>query len=257
VTIKVGVLGAAGRMGNTVCDAVEGDAELELVVRIDPAGGDGIETSVDALSAAGAEVVVDFTQPKSVMENIRACVAQGVHCVVGTTGFTESDFAELRTLLEGGSANVFIAPNFSIGAVLMMHFSKQAARYLGSVEITEQHHTNKLDAPSGTATKTARDIAEVWKQHGRPPGGEAHPDEHETITGARGADADGIHIHAMRVLGRLAHQEVVFGGPGENLTIRHYTMDRTSFMPGVLRAVKAVSSHPGLTIGLEQLLDLE
>ena len=257
MTIKVGVLGAVGRMGSTVCGAVEADPDLELVVRVDTSGGDGIETSIDALSAAGAEVVVDFTQPASVMDNVRSCVAQGVHCVVGTTGFTESNFAEIRELVSDGKANVFIAPNFSIGAVLMMHFSKQAARYLGSVEITEQHHTNKLDAPSGTATKTARDIAEVWKQHGRPPGGEAHPDEKETIPGARGAEADHIHIHAMRVLGRLAHQEVLFGGPGENLTIRHDTMDRTSFMPGVIRAVKAVASRPGLTIGLERLLDLE
>lgn len=257
MTIKVGVLGALGRMGRTVCEAVEADADLELVVRIDSVAGDGVETSVDALSAAGAEVVVDFTQPASVMDNIRACLAQGVHCVVGTTGFTERDFEEIRSLVDGGKANIFIAPNFSIGAVLMMHFAKQAARYLPSVEITEQHHTGKLDAPSGTATKTARDIAEVWTRHGRPPGGEAHPDEQETITGARGADVEGIRVHGMRVLGRLAHQEVVFGGPGENLTIRHDTMDRTSFMPGVVRAVKAVSSQPGLTIGLERLLDLE
>jgi 4-hydroxy-tetrahydrodipicolinate reductase len=255
--IKIGVLGAVGRMGSTVCDAVRADPELALVVRIDTSGGDGIETSIDALSAEGAEVVVDFTQPASVMDNVRACVAQGVHCVVGTTGFTEANFQEIRELVSDGKANVFIAPNFSVGAVLMMHFSKQAARHLGSVEITEQHHTGKLDAPSGTATKTARDIAEVWKQHGRPPGGEAHPDEKETVPGARGADVDGIHVHGMRVLGRLAHQEVVFGGPGENLTIRHDTMDRTSFMPGVLLAVKSVSSRPGLTIGLEELLGLE
>lgn len=255
--IKVGVVGAVGRMGSTVCEAVEADPELELVVRINTIRREGIENSLDALSLAGAEVVVDFTQPASVMDNIRGSVAQGVHCVVGTTGFTEADYAEIHELVSGGKANVFIAPNFSIGAVLMMHFSKQAARHLGSVEITEQHHTGKLDAPSGTATKTARDIAEVWKRYGRPPGGEAHPDEQETIVGARGADVDGIHVHGMRVLGRLAHQEVVFGGPGENLTIRHDTMDRTSFMPGVLLAVKSVSSRPGLTIGLEELLGLE
>jgi 4-hydroxy-tetrahydrodipicolinate reductase len=254
--IKVGVLGAVGRMGRTVCEAVEADPELELVARVDTSGGEGIDTSTDALVRQGADVVVDFTQPATVMANVRDCIAKGLHCVVGTTGFTEANFAEIRELVADGKANVFIAPNFSIGAVLMMHFAKQAARYMPSVEIVEQHHTGKLDAPSGTALKTARDIAEVWKTHGRPPGGEAHPEEKETVSGARGADADHIHVHAMRVLGRLAHQEVLFGGPGENLAIRHDTMDRVSFMPGVILAIKAVGSRPGLTVGLEQLLDL-
>jgi 4-hydroxy-tetrahydrodipicolinate reductase len=240
-------------MGRTVCDAVEADAELELAARVNLVSGGGIVTLAEM---PAVDVVIDFTQPASVMDNIRACVQRGFHCVVGTTGFTEKDFAEIAELLEGKDSNVFIAPNFSIGAVLMMHFAKQAARYLGSCEIVELHHNQKLDAPSGTALKTARDIAEMWKSHGRPAGGEAHPDEEETVRGARGADADGIHVHAVRLQGRLAHQEVLFGGPGENLTIRHDTMDRVSFMPGVMLAVKRVASRPGLTVGLENLLDL-
>jgi 4-hydroxy-tetrahydrodipicolinate reductase len=254
MTIRVGVLGAAGRMGRAVCDAVEADAELDLAARVDPAGGEGVATSVSDIP--DVDVLVDFTQPGQVMDNIRACVARGIHCVIGTSGLSEADHAEIRDLLDGTKANVFIAPNFSIGAVLMMHFAKQAARYLGSVEIVEQHHNQKLDAPSGTARQTARDIAEVWKAHGRPEGGEPHPDEEETVAGARGANVEGIHVHGVRLLGRLAHQEVLFGGPGENLTIRHDTMDRSSFMPGVVLAVKKVGTAPGLVVGLENLLDL-
>ncbi len=254
MTIKVGVLGAVGRMGVTVCDAVESDPELELVARIDPAGGDGVLTSLDDLG--GAEVVVDFTRPSSVMENIKSCVGKGVHCVVGTTGLTEANIQEIAELVDGGKSNVFIAPNFSLGAVLLMHLAKQAARYLGSVEIVELHHNQKLDAPSGTAMKTARDIAEVWKEHGRPTGGLAHPDEEETVTGARGAVVEGINVHAVRLHGLLAHEEVLFGAQGQTLSIRHDSIDRSSFMPGVLLAVKKVSSTPGLTVGLENLLDL-
>jgi 4-hydroxy-tetrahydrodipicolinate reductase len=255
MTIKVGVLGAAGRMGKTVCDAVDADSDLEVAARVDPAGGDGIVVTIDDMP--DVDVVVDFTQPGTVKKNIEACVALGIHCVIGTSGLSPDDFADIEKLVSGGKANVFVAPNFSIGAVLMMHFARQAARYLGSAEIVEQHHTAKLDAPSGTARQTAADIAAVWKEHGRPPGGEAHPDEEETVRGARGAEVDGVHVHGMRVLGRLAHQEVLFGGPGENLTIRHDTMDRSSFMPGVILAVKNVASRPGLTVGLEQLLGLD
>lgn len=253
--IKVGVLGAAGRMGSTVCAAVEADPELEVAARVDPAGGDGIFTSVEEMP--DVDVVVDFTQPTTVKDNVKACVARGIHCVVGTSGLGPDDFAEIEEYVKDGSANVFVAPNFSIGAVLMMHFAKQAARHMGSAEIIEAHHTQKLDAPSGTARKTAQDIAEIWRTQGRPPGGEAHPDEEETVPGARGANVDGIQVHGVRVLGRLAHQEVVFGGPGENLTIRHDTMERTSFMPGVLLAVKEIGKRPGLTVGLEHLLGLE
>jgi 4-hydroxy-tetrahydrodipicolinate reductase len=254
MAIKVGVLGAVGRMGSTVCEAIDADPDLELAARVDPAGGDGISTTVDDMP--DVDVVVDFTQPAQVMGNIRACVARGIHCVIGTSGQTQEAFAEMREIVASGKANVFVAPNFSIGAVLMMHLAKQVARHLGSVEILEQHHTGKLDAPSGTAMQTARDIAGVWREHGRPPGGEPHPHEKETVAGARGSTVEGIHVHGMRVLGRLAHQEVVFGGPGENLTIRHDSMDRTSFMPGVVLAVKQVASKPGLTVGLEHLLNL-
>ncbi len=254
MSIKVGVLGAAGRMGRTVCEAVESDPELELVARIDPAGGEGISTSLDDLGDAG--VVVDFTQPASVMGNIKSCVGAGVHCVIGTTGLSEANIQEIAVLVEGGKSNVFIAPNFSLGAVLLMHLAKQAARYLGSVEIVELHHNQKLDAPSGTAMKTARDIAEVWKEHGRPAGGLAHPDEEETVGGARGAVVEGINVHAVRLHGLLAHEEVLFGAQGQTLTIRHDSIDRSSFMPGVLLAVKKVGSRPGLTVGLEHLLDL-
>lgn len=254
MTIKVGVLGAAGRMGRTVCEAVDADPDLEVTARVDPTGGEGIVPSVDDMP--DVDVVVDFTQPDSVKANVKTCVARGIDCVVGTSGLGPKDFDEIEGLVAGGNANVFVAPNFSIGAVLMMHFAKQAARHMGSAEIIEAHHTQKLDAPSGTARKTAQDIAEVWRTHGRPPGGEAHPDEEETVAGARGADVDGVHVHGVRVLGRLAHQEVVFGGPGENLTIRHDTMERTSFMPGVLLAIKEIGSRPGLTVGLEHLLGL-
>lgn len=253
--VTIGVLGAVGRMGRTVCDAVDADPDLTLAARVDPSGGEGIVTSIADMP--DVDVVVDFTQPQQVMENIRACVARRIHCVIGTSGLSEADHAEIRDLISGGGANVFVAPNFSIGAVVMIHLSKQAARHLGSVEIVEQHHNAKLDAPSGTARETARQIAEVWKEHGRPPGGESHPDEEETVPGARGADVDGVHVHGVRLQGRLAHQEVIFGGPGENLTIRHDTMDRSSFMPGVILACKKVASTPGLVIGLEHLLGLD
>jgi len=251
--MKVAVLGAAGKMGRTVSDAVAADAELELVVRVDPSGGDGIETSIEALIAAGTEVAVDFTQPASVKKNIAWLLEHGIHAVVGTTGLSPDDIEEIRALK---GANVFIAPNFSIGAVLMMHLSKEAARYLGSAEVIEMHHNQKLDAPSGTALKTAREIAEVWKEHGRPAGGESHPDEQEVARGARGADIDGVHVHSVRMLGGEAHQEVIFGALGQTLTIRHDAMNRSSYMPGVLLAVKSVASRPGVTVGLENLLDL-
>jgi 4-hydroxy-tetrahydrodipicolinate reductase len=251
--IKVAVLGAAGRMGQTVCGAVEADPDLELVVRVDPFGGEGIETSIDALLDAGAQVAVDFTQPASVKKNIAWLVEHGIHAVVGTTGLSPADVDEIRAL---SGANVFIAPNFSIGAVLMMHVSKQVARYMGSAEVIEMHHNQKLDAPSGTALKTAREIEAVWEEFGRPPGGTSHPDEKEVVHGARGADVDGVHVHSVRMLGGEAHQEVIFGALGQTLTIRHDAMNRSSYMPGVLLAVKSVSSRAGVTVGLENLLDL-
>ncbi len=248
--IKVVVSGAAGRMGATVCEAVEAAAGMDVAGRADPQLGTSLEEALPS-----GEVMVDFSTPETVVENVNQAVNAGVHAVVGATGF---DLDQLRFDVESadGDAKCFVAPNFAIGAVLMMHLAKQAARHMGSAEIIEAHHTGKLDAPSGTARKTAQDIAEVWRTHGRPPGGEAHPDEQETVPGARGADVDGVHVHGVRVLGRLAHQEVVFGGPGENLTIRHDTMERTSFMPGVLLAIKEVGSRRGLTVGLEHLLGL-
>jgi 4-hydroxy-tetrahydrodipicolinate reductase len=250
--IRVGVLGAAGKMGRAVCEAVRADADLELVARIDPAGGEGYAAGPEALVEAGAEVAVDFTRPDTVADNVRFCVEHGVHCVVGTTGV---DHEVLRDIAQGGRANVFVAPNFSIGAVLAMRFSAEAARYLGSAEVVELHHNQKLDAPSGTAWETARRIARSWAEHGRAPGGEPAAGEQEKVAGARGADVDGVRVHSVRMAGLVAHQEVVLGGEGEILTIRHDSIDRTSFMAGVVLAVRKVAALPGLTVGLEHLLD--
>ena len=256
MTMRVGVLGAAGRMGRTVSEGIAGDPELELVARVDPAGGDGISTSLEALVEAGAEVAIDFTQPDAAFGNVTFCLERGIHCVVGTTGMSDAEMQKLEELATSGPANLFVAPNFSIGAVLMMHLAKQAARYLGSCEIVEMHHNAKLDAPSGTALRTAKEIASVWGEHGRPAGGEHHPDEEEKLDGARGGETDEIHVHAVRLQGAEAHQEVIFGAPGQTLTIRHDAMNRTSYLPGILLAVKSVASRPGLTVGLEKLLDL-
>ncbi|HYZ91134.1 MAG TPA: 4-hydroxy-tetrahydrodipicolinate reductase [Actinomycetota bacterium] len=254
--IKVGVLGAAGRMGRAVGEAVSNDPELELVARVDPSGGEGIATSIEALVDAGAQVAIDFTQPDSAFANASFCLEHGIHCVVGTTGMSQAELDKIEELATSGDANAFVAPNFSIGAVLMMHLAKQAARHMGSCEIVEMHHNQKLDAPSGTAMRTAREIAAVWNEHGRPPGGEHHPDEEEKAPGARGGEVDGIHVHGVRLLGGEAHQEVIFGALGQTLTIRHDAMNRSSYMPGILLAVKSVASRPGLTVGLEHLLDL-
>ena len=216
--IKVGVLGAAGRMGATVCDAVDADADLELVARVDE------DDPLQALVDAGAEVAVDFTTPSVVKDNVLFCLDNGIHAVVGTTGLSEDDVAEIRS--RTGKANAFIAPNFALGAVLMMHFAARASRFYDHAEIIERHHEKKLDAPSGTALRTA-DLME-----GEPA------------------------IHSVRLPGLVAHQEVQFGAPGETLTIRHDSIDRVSFMPGVVLAVKKVGDLDGLTVGLEQLLDL-
>lgn len=256
MTIKVGVLGAAGRMGRAVTEGVGADPDVEIVARVDPSGGDGIATSLDALVESGAEVAIDFTQPDAAFGNITFCLEHGIHCVVGTTGLSEAELAKIEELATSGQANAFIAPNFSIGAVLMMDLARRAARHFASCEIVEAHHTGKLDAPSGTALRTARGIAAAWREQGRPAGGEHHPDEQEKAPGARGGEVDGIHVHAMRVLGAEAHQEVVFGAPGQTLTIRHDAMSRVSYIPGILLAVKAVVARPGLTVGLEQLMEL-
>ena len=243
--VRVGVLGARGRMGMEVCKAVDSAGDLDLVATIDQ--GD------DLSAVAGAEVVVDFTTPDVVMDNLRWCIDQGIHAVVGTTGFTGQRLDQVRGWLAGRpGVGVVIAPNFGIGAVLMMQFAARAARHFESVEIVEQHHPRKLDAPSGTATHTARLIAQARADAGLGPTPDATKDE---VAGARGADIDGVRVHAVRATGLVAHQEVLFGTTGETLTIRHDSYDRASFMPGVLLAVREVRRRPGLTVGLDALLD--
>ncbi|MGW5672280.1 4-hydroxy-tetrahydrodipicolinate reductase [Micromonospora sp. NPDC003776] len=245
--IRVGVLGARGRMGMEVCKAVDAAADLDLVATVDQ--GEPLSTVADA----GAEVVVDFTTPDVVMDNLYWCVDQGIHAVVGTTGFTAERLERVRGWLARKSeVGVVIAPNFGIGAVLMMQFAAKAARHFESVEIIEQHHPRKLDAPSGTATHTARLIAQARAEAGLGPAPDATRDE---VPGARGAEIDGVRVHAVRAAGLVAHQEVLFGTTGETLTIRHDSLDRASFMPGVLLAVRAVRKRPGLTVGLDPLLD--
>jgi 4-hydroxy-tetrahydrodipicolinate reductase len=245
VAVRVGVLGAKGRVGSEVCRAVEAADDTELVAEID--AGD----SLDAL--AEAQVVVDFTHPDVVMDNLRWCIGHGLHCVVGTTGFDESRLAALReALADAPDVGVLIAPNFSIGAVLMMRFAAAAAPYYESVEIVELHHPDKADAPSGTSRRTAELVAAARREAGLG----SMPDATSTgLDGARGAEVDGVRIHAVRARGLVAHQEVVLGGPGETLTIRHDSMDRASFTPGVLAAVRAIGDRPGLTVGLEHVLD--
>jgi 4-hydroxy-tetrahydrodipicolinate reductase len=246
--IKVAVLGAKGKMGAQTCQAVEAADDLELVAALDQ--GD----ELDALTSAGAEVVVDFTRPEVVMDNLGWCIGHGIHAVVGTTGFTEERLATLRTQLEGNpGTGVLIAPNFSIGAVLMMQFAAKAAPYYESVEIIELHHPDKVDAPSGTAQRTAQLIAEARREAARGP----IPDATSTgIEGARGADVDEIRVHSVRLRGLVAHQEVLLGDVGETLSIRHDSMHRESFMAGVLLGVRKIVATPGLTVGLEHFMDL-
>lgn len=239
---RVAVLGAKGRMGSEVVRAVGAAPDLELGPTYDVG---------DDLDLTGVDVAVDFTHPDSVMGNLERCIAAGVHCVVGTTGFDEPRLAHLRKLLVGTEVGVLIAPNFGIAAVLMMRFAAQAAPYFDSVEIVELHHPRKADAPSGTATRTAQLVAEARK--GMPP----MPDATWTaLEGARGAVVDGIHVHAVRLAGLVAHQEVLLGGEGETLTLRHDSYDRASFMPGVLLGVRQIAGRPGLTVGLDALLGL-
>ena len=234
-------------MGLEVCKAVDAADDMELVAMIDQ--GDWLFNASDA----GAQVLVDFTTPDVVMDNLHWAVDQGISMVVGTTGFTEQRLDRVRKWLsEKPGVGVVIAPNFGIGAVLMMQFAARAARYFDSVEVIEQHHPRKLDAPSGTATHTARLIAQARADAGRGPMPDATKEE---VAGARGADIDGVRVHAVRSAGLVAHQEVLFGTEGETLTIRHDSLDRVSFMPGVLLAVRAVLNRPGLTIGIDSLLD--
>jgi 4-hydroxy-tetrahydrodipicolinate reductase len=246
--IRVGVLGARGRMGQQVCKAVDAAPDLELVAMVD--AGDWLFSVADA----GAQVLVDFTHPDVVMDNIRFAVDQRIHAVVGTTGFTDERLDTVRGWLEEApELGILVAPNFGIGAVLSMRFAQIAARFYDSAEVVELHHPTKADAPSGTAARTATLIAEARAAAGLGPVPDATT---HALEGSRGATIDGVHVHALRVAGMVAHQEIVFGAEGETLTIRHDSLDRVSFMPGVLLAVRKVSSRPGLTVGLDPLLDL-
>ncbi|MFJ9683886.1 4-hydroxy-tetrahydrodipicolinate reductase [Streptomyces sp. NPDC101194] len=246
--LRVAVLGAKGRIGSEAVRAVEAADDMELVAAL--GRGDKLETLVDS----GAQVVVELTHPASVMGNLDFCVRHGIHAVVGTTGWSEERLAQLNTWLAGSpETGVLIAPNFSIGAVLTMKFAEQAARYFESVEVVELHHPNKADAPSGTATRTAQLIAEARRKAGCAP----QPDATATaLDGARGADVDGVPVHSIRLRGLLAHQEVLLGGEGETLTIRHDSLHHSSFMPGILLGARRVVTTPGLTFGLEHFLDL-
>ena len=244
--MRVAVLGAKGKVGATMVKAVADAPDLELSAQID--AGDPLSMLTDT----GTDVVIDFTHPDVVMDNLNFLIDNGIHAVVGTTGFTEERLTQVHIWLSARpDVAVLIAPNFAIGAVLTMHFAKQAARHFESVEVIELHHPHKADAPSGTAVRTATLIAEARK--GLPP----NPDATSTgLEGARGADVDGVPVHSIRLAGLIAHQEVLFGTQGETLTIRHDSMDRTSFVPGVLLGVRKVAERPGLTVGIEPLLDL-
>ncbi|MGW4749613.1 4-hydroxy-tetrahydrodipicolinate reductase [Streptomyces sp. NPDC004290] len=246
--LRVAVLGAKGRIGSEAVRAVEAAEDMELVAAL--GRGDTLET----LTEAGAQVVVELTTPDSVMENLDFCVRHGIHAVVGTTGWTEDRLAQLKDRLAASpETGVLIAPNFSIGAVLTMKFAQIAAPYFESVEVVELHHPNKVDAPSGTATRTAQLIAEARSKAGCAP----QPDATATgLAGARGADVDGVPVHAVRLRGLLAHQEVLLGGEGETLTVRHDSLHHSSFMPGILLGARRVTTTPGLTFGLEHFLDL-
>ena len=246
--IKVGVLGANGKMGAQTVATINAATDLELVAALDL--GDSIET----LKTSGAEVVVDFTHPDSVMANLEFAINNGINVVVGTTGFDSARLAKVKELLaKNPKVGALIAPNFGLGAVLMMQFAAQAAKHFESVEIIELHHPNKADAPSGTATRTAELITDARKAAKRPPMPDATT---SALPGARGAKVGDVAIHSVRLRGLVAHQEVILGDQGETLSIRHDSIDRTGFMPGVLLAIHKVGSRPGLTFGLENFLDL-
>jgi 4-hydroxy-tetrahydrodipicolinate reductase len=262
--IRVGVFGAGGRMGSTVCRAVVDDPELELVAAVDPqhAGIDlrqlgvpgtglNVAANADAFEQADTEVAVDFTVIDAARQNLAWCAEHGVHAVVGTSGFEADEVERFRKLFEQSDANAVIVPNFAISAVLMMRFAELAAPYFDSVEIIELHHDEKIDAPSGTAIATAERMAaasEEWSPD---------PTTKTVLDGARGgAGAGGIPIHSVRLRGLVAHQEVLFGTTGQSLTIRQDSYDRTSYMPGVVRAIKAISEKSGLSFGLDALLGI-
>jgi 4-hydroxy-tetrahydrodipicolinate reductase len=265
-TIKVLITGAAGRMGREVVRAVHGADGMTVAAAVSPshAGADigeaagigpiGVATEADlaeALRRARPDVAVEFTRPASVMANLREILGAGVAAVVGTTGLTDADLEEVRSLCAAHATACLVAPNFAIGAVLMMRFAEEAARFLPDCEIIEMHHNQKLDAPSGTAAKTARMVAGARK------GGAEDKTEKVTLPGARGGDCEGVRIHSIRLPGFIASQAVIFGGQGQTLTIRHDTLDRTSFMPGVLMAIRAIAGRNGLIYGLEHILNDE
>ncbi|MGZ8179898.1 4-hydroxy-tetrahydrodipicolinate reductase [Williamsia sp. SKLECPSW1] len=246
--IRVGVFGSDGKVGQAVVEAVGAADDLEFTVGIDK----GDDRS--ALVESGTQVVVDFTHPSVVMDNLEFLIDNGIHAVVGTTGFDDDRLAQVRQWLDDSpGTGVLIAPNFAIGAVLSMRFAAAAARFYDSVEVIELHHPHKADAPSGTAYRTARMIAAARAEAGSP----AMPDAtSEELDGARGADVEGVRVHSVRVAGLVAHQEVLLGTQGETLTIRHDSIDRSSFAPGVLLGVRQIGTRPGLTVGLDDLLDL-
>ena len=248
MAIKVGVLGAQGRVGKAIVEGVNAEDDLELVAEI--SRGDDLQQLVDN----HAEVIVDFTQPDSVMRNLEFCIANGIHCVVGTTGFDKErlDQVEQWTRQEG-AGNVLIAPNFAISAVMTMVLAKQAAKFFETAEVVEFHHPTKLDAPSGTAIHTAEAIAQARRDAEL---GEMPDATEKSLEGARGANVDGIPVHAVRTRGMVAHEEVIFGAQGQSLTIRQDSYDRSSFTPGVLVGVREIAQHPGLVVGLDKYLGL-
>ena len=245
--MKVAVLGAKGRMGTEAVAAISGASDLQLVAQLD------LGDSLDLLVTSGAQVVVDFTHPDAVMKNLEFAITNGISVVVGTTGFDDAKLTKLKGLLDANpKVSALIAPNFALGAVLMMQFSQVAAKYFESVEIIELHHANKVDAPSGTAVRTAQMITDARKQNNKAKMPDATKD---AIPGARGATVGDVPIHSVRSHGYVAHQEVIFGDPGETLSIRHDSINRAGFMPGVLLGVREVVKHPGLTVGLEKFME--
>ncbi len=253
--LRVGVVGANGRMGTLAGQAISAAGDLQLVA------GVGSADPLSQLTDSGAQVAVELTRPDAVMANVEYCIANGIHCVVGTSGVGDEQLDAIRQLLldSANGANgtdglgVIVVPNFAIGAVLAIRFASQAAAYFDGVEVIEMHHAGKVDAPSGTATTTAREVAQARAEAGAPPMPDATS---RAVGGARGADIDGVRVHSVRLPGLVAHQQVLLGNDGELLTIRHDSLHRESFMPGLLLAVRAVSKRPGLTVGLEPLLDL-
>lgn len=245
---RVAVVGAHGKVGEQICEALIGTDGIDLVARIDQ------DDAMSDLLRSKTEIIVDFTHPDVVMDNLSYCISHGLHCVVGTTGFTEERLAAVREMLVNApKTGVLIAPNFAVGAVLLMRFAAMAAPYFQTTEIIELHHNHKADAPSGTAVRTASLIADARRAADL---GDMPDATSSALDGARGAEVDGVRVHAIRMAGMVAHQEVIFGTEGETLTMRHDSMSRTSFVPGVLLAVRQIAQRPGLTVGIESLMGL-